>query len=71
MTSNLVFRPDNTEGYDRNQLAWLNSAWDANYSDIDPDSDEGKHLQESLFKALELAEREIVLAVARRVELGI
>ena len=53
--SNLVFREDNTEGYDRNQLAWLNSHWDVSYSDIDPDSDEGKRLQERLFEDLEAA----------------
>ncbi len=55
-----VFREDNAEGYDTYQLDWLNEAWEANYTDIDPDSDAGKHLRESLFKALEAAESDII-----------
>ena len=43
-----LFREDNTEGYTETQLAELNQLWRSKHSDLDPDSDEGKHAQERL-----------------------
>lgn len=45
-----IFREDNTEGFTDAQLAWANAQWRERYSALDPDSDEGKHLQSKILE---------------------